>query len=37
MTQPYALLLVAFLHLIADEDNPYEIVAEAVDSLPSGS
>ena len=36
-TQPVALLLVAVLHLIQDEDSPGEIVAALVDALPAGS
>jgi hypothetical protein len=35
--QPIALMLVALLHLIPDEDNPAEIVATLLDALPSGS
>jgi S-adenosyl methyltransferase len=35
--QPIALMLVALLHGIADEDNPAEIVATLVEALPSGS
>ena len=35
--QPIALMLVALLHGIADEDKPAEIVATLVDALPSGS
>jgi hypothetical protein len=36
-TQPVALVLVAILHLIPDEDDPYGVVAELVDALPAGS
>jgi len=36
-SQPIALMLVALLHGIADEDKPAEIVATLVDALPSGS
>jgi hypothetical protein len=35
--QPIALMLVALLHGIADEDKPAEIVATLVDALPPGS
>ncbi|WP_155059512.1 SAM-dependent methyltransferase [Streptomyces blattellae] len=35
--QPIALSLVALLHLVADEDHPYQIVAELLDSLAAGS
>jgi hypothetical protein len=35
--QPVALILVAVLHFIRDEDDPYGIVARLVDALPSGS
>ena len=34
---PIALMLVAVLHFIPDEDNPREIVQALVDALPSGS
>ncbi|HST84804.1 MAG TPA: SAM-dependent methyltransferase [Kineosporiaceae bacterium] len=36
-TQPVALMLVAIMHFISDEDKPYDIVAGLVDALPSGS
>jgi hypothetical protein len=36
-TQPVALMLVAVLHFIPDEDNPAEILATLLDALPSGS
>jgi hypothetical protein len=36
-TQPVALMLVAILHLIPDEDKPAGIVAALLDALPSGS
>jgi O-methyltransferase involved in polyketide biosynthesis len=36
-TQPVALMLVAILHFIQDEDNPAEIVRTLVDALPPGS
>jgi hypothetical protein len=35
--QPVALMLIAVLHLVPDEDNAYGIVSELVDALPSGS
>jgi hypothetical protein len=36
-SQPVALMLVAVLHFIPDEDNPAEILATLLDALPSGS
>ena len=36
-TQPIALMLIGVLHLIQDSEQPYEIVAQLVDALPSGS
>ncbi len=36
-SQPVALLLVAVLHFIADNEQPHEVVRELVDELPSGS
>lgn len=35
--EPVALVLVAILHLIPDEGDPYGIVARLVDALPAGS
>ncbi|MEV8036201.1 SAM-dependent methyltransferase [Streptomyces sp. NPDC002742] len=35
--QPIALSMVALLHLVGDEDNPYGLVAELLDSLAPGS
>jgi hypothetical protein len=35
--QPVALLLIGILHLIQDAEGPYEIVAELMAALPSGS
>ncbi len=35
--QPVALVLVAVLHFLPDEDKPAEIVATLLDALPSGS
>ena len=36
-TQPIALMLVAILHFIPDEDDPYQVVSRLVSALPSGS
>jgi hypothetical protein len=36
-SQPIALMLVAVLHFIPDEDNPAEIVKTLLDALPPGS
>ena len=36
-TEPIALMLVAVLHFILDEDDPLRIVRTLVDALPSGS
>ena len=36
-SQPIALLIVAVLHFIPDEDKPAEIIATLLDALPSGS
>ena len=36
-SKPVALLLIAILHFIAEEENPYGIVATLRDGLPSGS
>jgi hypothetical protein len=36
-SQPVALMLVAVLHFIPDEDNPAEILATLLGALPSGS
>ena len=36
-TQPIALMLVAILHMIPDEEQPADIVATLLDALPSGS
>jgi hypothetical protein len=35
--QPIALMLVAVLHFLHDEDKPDEVVGELLDALPSGS
>ena len=37
LTQPVALMLVAILHFITDDDNPGQIVAGLLDALPPGS
>jgi hypothetical protein len=36
-TQPVAVMLVAVLHLIADDDNPYQLVNTLMDAVPAGS
>jgi hypothetical protein len=36
-TKPAALMLVAILHFISDDDNPAEVVAALLDALPAGS
>src|SRR3984893_7451424 len=36
-TQPVALMLIAILHMIPDEEKPAEILATLLDALPSGS
>jgi hypothetical protein len=35
--QPVAVMLIAVLHLIGDEDDPYGIVAKLMDAVPPGS
>jgi hypothetical protein len=35
--EPVALMLLAIVHFIPEEDNPYGIVARLLDALPSGS
>jgi hypothetical protein len=37
LSQPVALLLVAILHFLSEKDGPYDIVADLVRELPSGS
>ena len=37
LSQPVAILLIAVLHFIAEEDDPYAIVARLMDAMPSGS
>ena len=36
-TQPIALMLIAILHMIPDEEKPAELLATLLDALPSGS
>ena len=36
-TQPIALMLIAILHMIPDEEKPAEMLATLLDALPSGS
>ena len=36
-TQPVAVMLVAVLHLISDDDNPCQIVKTLMDAVPAGS
>jgi hypothetical protein len=37
LSQPVALMLIAVLHFVADEDNPHGVVARLMAALPSGS
>ncbi|HMG41152.1 MAG TPA: SAM-dependent methyltransferase [Acidimicrobiales bacterium] len=37
LTEPVGLVLVAILHFMRDEDDPYGIVARLLDALPAGS
>jgi S-adenosyl methyltransferase len=37
LSQPVGLILVAILHFVIDEHDPYGVVARLVDALPSGS
>jgi hypothetical protein len=37
LSRPLALSLNALLHFVPDEDQPYEVVREFIDALPSGS
>jgi SAM-dependent methyltransferase len=37
LQQPVALLLVAVMHFILDDDRPYDVVGQLLDVLPSGS
>jgi S-adenosyl methyltransferase len=36
-SRPVAIMLIAILHAIGDDDDPYEIVAKLIDALPRGS
>jgi len=35
--KPVAIMLLGVLHLISDEEDPYRIVAQLMDAVPSGS
>ncbi|MFB9236935.1 SAM-dependent methyltransferase [Plantactinospora siamensis] len=37
LSRPVALMLIAVLHFLGDDDGPYDVVARLVDALPSGS
>lgn len=37
LSQPAALLLIAIMHFIPDQDGPYDIVSNLLDELPAGS
>jgi hypothetical protein len=37
LTRPVALMLVAILHFLTEQDDPYAIVARLLEALPSGS
>jgi S-adenosyl methyltransferase len=37
LRQPIALLLIAVLHFLTDQDDPYPLVARLINALPSGS
>lgn len=37
LNRPVALLLIAIMHFVPDQDEPYEIVRSLLDALPSGS
>jgi hypothetical protein len=37
LTQPVAVMLIAILHHVRDEEDPYGIVAELVEAIPPGS
>lgn len=37
LNRPVALLMIAIMHFIPDQDEPYEIVRSLLDALPSGS
>ena len=36
-SRPVAIMLIAILHAIPDDDDPYQIVAKLMDAVPSGS
>jgi hypothetical protein len=36
-SRPVAVMLIAVMHLIVDEDDPYQIVAQLMDAVPAGS
>jgi len=36
-SRPVAIMLIAIMHAIGDDEDPYQIVASLVDSVPSGS
>jgi hypothetical protein len=36
-SRPVAVMLIAVMHLIVDEDDPYRIVAQLMDAVPAGS
>jgi hypothetical protein len=36
-SRPVAVMLIAIMHLIVDEDDPYEIVGQLLDAVPAGS
>jgi hypothetical protein len=37
LSRPVAVMLIAVLHLVRDEDDPYGIVRQLMDAVPSGS
>ncbi|MFD0821414.1 SAM-dependent methyltransferase [Micromonospora zhanjiangensis] len=37
LDRPVALMLIAVVHFMSDEDRPYDLVARLLDALPSGS
>jgi hypothetical protein len=37
LSQPVAVMLIAILHVIGDDDDPYGCVARLIDAVPSGS
>jgi S-adenosyl methyltransferase len=36
-SRPVAIMLIAILHAIGDQDDPYQIVARLIDAMPAGS